>query len=341
MPTLSLPSQRHSLFFTAPGAVEVRAEECPAPAADQVLVATHVSAISPGTEMLFYRGQVPHDMAADATIEALAGASTYPLKYGYACVGHVHTVGAAVDPAWKGRAVFAFHPHESHFTARPEHLIPIPTDLPLEHAALLPNMETAVNFLMDGAPLIGERVLVIGLGIVGQLTCALLARFPLAELVAVDALPERRALAARAGVRTLSPQELAQTGTWAADLSFELSGNPAALDSAIAHTGFDGRVIVGSWYGQKRAPVDLGGVFHRNRIRLISSQVSTLGPAHSGRWDKARRLDVAWSQLRTVDVAALITHRIPLEQAATAYAQLADNPAQTMQILLTHAAPDA
>jgi threonine dehydrogenase-like Zn-dependent dehydrogenase len=154
-------------------------------------------------------------------------------------------------------------------------------------------------------------------------------------------LPERRALAARAGVRTLSPQELAQAGTWSADLTFELSGNPAALDSAIAHTGFDGRVIVGSWYGQKRAPVDLGGVFHRNRIRLISSQVSTLGPAHSGRWDKARRLDVAWSQLRTVDVAPLITHRIPLAQAATAYAQLADNPAQTMQILLTHAAPDA
>ena len=332
------PAQRRSLYFVAPGEVEVRAEPCPVPAPDEVLVATLVSAISAGTELLFYRGQVPADLRADATIAALAGPSAYPLKYGYACVGQVIALGAAVDPAWHGRTVFAFQPHESHFTARPAQLIPVPPGVTPDHAALLPNMETAVNFLMDGAPLIGERVLVLGLGIVGQLTCALLAQFPLAELIAVDAVPARRARAAARGITTLSPAELAQQPPLEADLVYEVSGNPAALDSAIAHARFDGRVIIGSWYGDKRASVDLGGVFHRSRIRLISSQVSTLAPALTGRWDKARRLDVAWSMLRRVDVDALITHRLPLAEAATAYAHLDRDPAHTLQILLTHTA---
>ena len=338
MPAMSPPSPRRSLYFVAPGEVEVRREPCPLPAPDEVLVATQVSAISAGTELLFYRGQVPADLRADATIAALAGPSAYPLKYGYACVGRVTTLGATVDPAWHGRTVFAFQPHESHFTARPAQLIPVPPDVAPEHAALLPNMETAVNFLMDGAPLIGERVLVLGLGIVGQLTCALLARFPLAELVAVDAVPARRARAAALGVRTLSPAELSQQPPLGADLVYEVSGNPAALDSAIAHARFDGRVVIGSWYGDKRAPVELGGVFHRSRIRLISSQVSTIAPGHTGRWDKARRLDVAWSMLRAVDVDPLITHRLPLDDAAAAYAQLDRDPAHTLQILLTHTA---
>jgi len=121
-----------------------------------------------------------------------------------------------------------------------------------------------------------------------------------------------------------------------ADLTYELSGNPAALDQAIAATGFNGRVVIGSWYGQKRAGLDLGGRFHRSRIRLISSQVSTIAPEWGGRWTKSRRLEVAWWMLQQLRPAHLITHRFPITQAAHGYALLDQNPEQAIQVVLTY-----
>lgn len=329
---------KKSLYFTALHEIEICAEPLPIPAPDQLLVQTIVSAISAGTEMLFYRGQVPPNLSADATIDALSSSVDYPLKYGYACVGRVIGAGADVPNAeeWSGRIVFAFNPHESHFCARPEALIPVPDDIPAEQAALLPNMETAVNFTLDGAPQIGERVAVIGQGIVGLLTTSLLAQFPVVELIAIDRIPHRLAQAKTVGAtHTLNAVESDNLPT-DLDLVYELSGNPAALNMAINLCGFDARVIVGSWYGTKRAEIELGGHFHRNRIRLISSQVSTLAPATSGRWSKTRRLDLAWSMLRQIDTAALFTHRVPFDQAAGAYALLDERPEDVIQVLFTY-----
>jgi threonine dehydrogenase-like Zn-dependent dehydrogenase len=114
-----------------------------------------------------------------------------------------------------------------------------------------------------------------------------------------------------------------------------LSGQPAALDQAIAATGFGGRVVIGSWYGQKRAALDLGGRFHRSRIRLISSQVSTIAPEWTGRWTKARRFETAWQMIEQVKPAQLVTHRFPVAQAATAYALLDERPSEAIQIMLS------
>ena len=173
--------KRLALYFTAPYRVSVQEEPLSPPAADQVMVQTLVSAISPGTELLFYRGQVPTDLPVDETIAALAGEVGFPLKYGYAAVGRVVAVGAQVAPEWQDRLVFSFHPHESHFLASLAELMPVPPPVSPEEAAFLPNMETAVNFLMDGQPLIGEQVVIFGQGVVGLLTTALLARLPLAQ----------------------------------------------------------------------------------------------------------------------------------------------------------------
>jgi 2-desacetyl-2-hydroxyethyl bacteriochlorophyllide A dehydrogenase len=318
------------------------AETIPWPQPGKVLVQTHLSAISAGTELLFYRGEVPPDMAVDATLAALGhGPARYPLKYGYACVGHVAALGEGVRADWLGRRVFAFQPHASAFVAEPESLIPIPDGVPDQEAVLLPNMETAVNFVMDGAPLVGEKVVVVGLGVVGLLTTALLATFPLAHLAAVDPLPARRQLALTFGARgAWATADAAAAGGRAAsaDLTYEVSGSPAALDTAIALTGFAGRIVIGSWYGQKRAPIDLGGTFHRSRIRLMSSQVSTVDPALSGRWDKARRMEVAWDLLRRLDVDRLISHHFPIAEAAAAYQLLDTQPAEALQVLLTYPA---
>jgi threonine dehydrogenase-like Zn-dependent dehydrogenase len=121
-----------------------------------------------------------------------------------------------------------------------------------------------------------------------------------------------------------------------ADLTYELSGSPAALGQALAVTGFSGRIVIGSWYGQKRVDLDLGGRFHRSRLRLISSQVSTIAPEWGGRWTKRRRLHVAWEMLQQLRPAPLITHRFPLAQAVQAYALLDRHPEEALQVLFTY-----
>jgi len=333
-----------ALHFLAPYRLEVKEEKIPAPESGEVLVRASVSAISPGTEMLVYRGEFPQDISTDSSIPELASQFTYPLKYGYCLVGEILEVGKGVDRSWIGRRVFVFHPHQSLFLARPSELIPVPEDLSDEQAVLLPNTETAVNFVMDGKPVIGERVLVLGQGVVGLLTAALLARFPLECLVTVDRFPLRRNASRQVGAHlSLDPLEenladkLNAILPAGADLAYELSGSPQALDMAIGFTGFEGRVVMGSWYGSKRSNLDLGGRFHRSRIRLVSSQVSTLASEFSGRWTKERRFDVAWQMLRVIQTKQLITHRFHILEAGRAYTLIDQHPEQAIQVIITYA----
>lgn len=332
-----------SLFFTAPKEVAIREAPVPSPAPGEVLVMTLYSAISPGTESLIYRGLFPEELAVDEHIPPLSGKFAYPLKYGYSTVGRVIQVGEGVHPAWEGRMVFAFNPHESHFTTTPELLLPLPEDITLEDAVFLPNMETAVNLVMDGKPAIGERLLVFGQGIIGLLTTALLARFPLEKLITLDCHELRRKASLELGAHeSLNPDEpgtrrkLKAMLPEGADLAYEISGVPLALDQAISLTGFSGRVVIGSWYGQKQTQLDLGGRFHRSRIRLISSQVSTLAPELSGLWNKARRFALAWDMLRLVKPGRFITHRFPIQDAGQAYRLIDECPAQTIQVIFTY-----
>ncbi|SEO77544.1 2-desacetyl-2-hydroxyethyl bacteriochlorophyllide A dehydrogenase [Halogranum amylolyticum] len=337
-----------SLYFTAPGEVRVRERPVPAPASGEVRVRTVVSAVSPGTERLVYRGDAPTDLSADASIPSLQGDLDYPLQYGYAAVGTVSAVGDDVDDRWLDRTVFAFNPHESHFLADPDDLHVVPDDCSLETAALLPNVETALNFVMDGRPVVGERVVVFGQGVVGLLTTAILSTFPLERLVTVETVARRRELSrsfgadesfSPDGVRAeFSPSESSvdadvPTG---ADLVYELSGNPEALDDAIDVTGYDGRVVVGSWYGEKRSDLALGGRFHRSRIDIRSSQVSTIDPDLRGRWTAERRFEQAWQWLCRLDADRLVTDRFALGDAADAYRRLDTDRERTVQILFTY-----
>ena len=332
-----------ALVFDAPYSLSIVSEPLPLPGPGQVRVRALASAISAGSELLFYRGQVPAGMASDATLDGVGG-QEYPLRYGYALAGEVDALGADVAADWLGRRVFAFQPHASHFVAAPESLLPIPAGLTPELATLLPNMETAVSLIMDGSPVIGERAAVLGLGVIGQLTTRLLAEFPLARLVAADGVAGRRAAAACAPeVLTTAPETAPLRAALAAgapedgaDLVYELSGNPAALDLALAVVGHHGRIIVGSWYGTKRAPLDLGGRFHRSHVTIRSSQVSHLDTRWLGRWSKARRLDVAWAALQRLRPVDLLTHRFALEDAVAAYALLDSAPADVLQILFTY-----
>jgi len=310
----------------------------------ELLIQTEVSGISAGTEMLLYRGEIP--AGSEPQVDSLSQGLTYPTQYGYASVGRVLEVGRSVKADWRGRLVFAFHPHQSHFISDEDNLLAVPDGMSAEDAIFLPNMETAVNLVQDAAPLLGECALVLGQGVVGLLTAALLAGFPLECLVTADRLENRRNASRSAGAASsLDPaapefEDLALAATGedkpGYDVTVELSGNPMALDSAVSLTAFAGRILVGSWYGSKTAPIRLGGRFHRSRIRISASQVSTVAPGLTGRWNKARRFRAAWSALGRVQPARWITHRFQLSAAGEAYHVLEETPQLALQVVFDY-----
>ncbi|MBT3323103.1 MAG: zinc-binding alcohol dehydrogenase [Anaerolineae bacterium] len=323
-----------ALFFEAPYQVSIHNESMPVPTGGQVLVKTTFSAISAGTELLFYRGQFPLEMEVDASIDALEEQKDYPLKYGYMAVGVIEEIGKNLSEQLLEKRVFSFQPHQSHFVAKESDLIFIPDNIADEDAVFLPNMETAVNLVMDAKPLLGERVIIFGQGIVGLLVSAFLRQFPLEELVVVDPLLMRREAALALGVdAAFDPKEITLSNF---DLALELSGVPEALNMAIKKVGFSGRVVVGSWYGQKPVSLDLGGRFHRDRIEIISSQVSTIAPELSARWDKSRRFAWVWKMLGTVKPSQWISSRIPLEEAEQVFATLDTNPQDVLQVVFEY-----
>ena len=385
-PALVAPRTGRIIELSGPRAVRVVEEPVPAPGPGQVGVVTRVSAISAGTELLVYRGELPEDAPLDEAIPALDGRFSWPVRYGYATVGTVVETGPGVERELIGRSVFAFQPHCERFVAPVGAVVPIPDELDAEAAVLLPSVETALGLVMDGRPLPGERVLVMGQGVIGLLTTAILATMPLSALVAVDPLVERRrralefgasaavspdddpairrCLGARGdgpghdrkparGSEGVAPGDGAQGTLDAgdlgdldavdavdavdrADLTFELTGNPAALDVAIRETGRDGRIVVGSWYGTRRATVDLGTHFHRGRLTVRSSQVSRIDPALRGRWTKARRLAFALDLIPRLRPERLVTHRFPVARAAEAFRLLDEAPEHTLQVLITY-----
>ncbi|HKG53094.1 MAG TPA: zinc-binding alcohol dehydrogenase, partial [Anaerolineales bacterium] len=182
-------------------------------------------------------------------------------------------------------------------------------------------------------------VLVLGQGVVGLLTTSLLSEFPLETLVTADCFELRRDSSPVPRHYSLDPyapnfhQEARKLMSGSADLTFELSGRPETLNDALAITGFSGRIVIGSWYGEKRAQIDLGGTFHRSRIKLISSQVSTVAPELSGRWNKARRFNTAWKALERIKPEKWITHRFSINDAEKAYQLLDQNPQETIQVI--------
>jgi len=336
---------RTAVVIQAPRCISVRREEMPTLEADRVAVRTRLSAVSAGTELLFYRGDVPRNMPMDSDLPALCGPVQYPLRYGYAAVGRVVGLGPEVGAEWAGRRVFCFHPHASLMDLGLSSMVPIPEDVDDRDALFLASLETALTLVWDGQPLAGETVAVFGQGVIGLLAVSLLACHPLRSLLTVDPIARRREASLSAGAHAsfdprqahaLTSRISAESGDAMADLVFELSGRPSTLNAAIAVCGFGSRVVIGSWYGTQPAALDFGGRFHRNRIRLISSQVSTLPTHMTARWDKARRREAVWDLIRSIKPSRFITHEVAVQQAADAYELLDRRPEDVLQVVFTY-----
>lgn len=334
--------EARAVYFTAPESVELRSKSVSTPQSDELRVEAAYSAISAGTEKLLYEGNAPSQIDAADPVETLFEDLSYPTQYGYAAAGTVTHAGDDLDDDWIGRRVFAYNPHETVFTASVDRVVPVPAGLSIRHAPLLANVETAVNLLLDGAPVIGERVAVFGQGVVGLLTTALLAETPVEQVVAVDPIERRRSLAAELGAdvtvdpRDNSPGDLFGTEYPRPDLVYELSGAPEAFDAATAVAAYDGRIVVGSWYGNNPAPMSVDDRFHRHRLSIESSQVGTIDPQHQGRWSRERRHTVAWRWLEKIPVDAILTHELAFDRAPAAYQLLADEPEKAVQVLLCY-----
>ncbi len=279
------------------------------------------SGISPGTEMLAYRGQLDRTFPIDERIGALSGTFDYPFRYGYSCVGRIERSGP--HGLTEGRQVFAFHPHQDLFVARAEEVVPI-DDIDPRLATLFPLVETALQVALDAGSILEELVMVMGLGPVGIL-CALLLQRAGARVIGTDPLSWRRMVAERAGVEAATPDEL--PGVLSRDgrsgrvpLVVEVSGRPEALHDALGLLDHEGEVLVVSWYGTKEVTLPLGADFHRRRLSIRSTQVSTIPAKLSGRWNVTRRRLVASGLLATLPVELLATHSFPFVHGADAFA---------------------
>jgi 2-desacetyl-2-hydroxyethyl bacteriochlorophyllide A dehydrogenase len=330
-----------AVWFAAPRRVELRQEPLPAPGPDELQIRAVASAISHGTEMLVYRGQVPEGTGLD--LPTLAGAFSFPIKYGYASVGRVTGVGGRVRGFQVDDAVFALHPHQTAYVVPATLAWRLPADLPIERGLFAANLETALNALLDQPVRLGERAVVFGQGVVGMLIGVLARRNGAGAVIVVDGYERRRTAATRLGAnQALEPgPELARhldeaTDGRGADLVFEASGSPAALQAAIDAVALEGTVVVCSWYGAKPVALNLGGHFHRGRVRIRSSQVGRVDPALSPRWDRDRRSAVVLDLLGELPLEQLISHRVPFHRAAEAYRLVDERPEETIQVVLSY-----
>jgi len=286
-----------ALWTVAPGRCEIRAETLPPPAADRLRLRTLATGISRGTEALVFAGRVPPSQYAAMAAPLMAGTLPFPVKYGYSAVG--------ADQA--GRRFFVLHPHQDHIDAPAAMCIPVPDAVPTARAVLAANMETALNIAWDATPLAGERIMVIGAGVVGLLAAALLARLPGATVTVVDINPARAALAAHLGCRFALPADAPAEQ----ELFVHASASEAGLRTALSHAAFEARIVEASWYGDREPSIPLGEAFHASRLRLISTQVGSVAAPMRGRRTHAQRLALALDLLSDPSYDALLEPPTP------------------------------
>jgi 2-desacetyl-2-hydroxyethyl bacteriochlorophyllide A dehydrogenase len=321
------------LLFVAPRRVELAPVDVPEPGPGQLLVRTRYSGISAGTELLAYRGLLDPDLPLDERLGSLGGTFRYPFAYGYSCVGDVEHSAGPVSP---GTLVFAFHPHQDRFVVAEDDVVVLPAGTDPRVATLFPYVETALQLSLDAGQVAAETVVVLGLGAVGILTALMLQRSG-ATVLGADPLEGRRALAHSLGIAAAAPDELpARLPDDGVPLVLELSGNPAALPGALDLLAHEGVALVGSWYGRRDVALPLGGRFHRRRLTIRSSQVSTIPAGLAARWTPARRRAVAGALLATLPLSRLATTEFAVEDAAPAYDALDHGAAGVLHVALRY-----
>ena len=278
---------------------EIRAVALPPRGPGEVTVRSLYSAISRGTESLVFNGRVPASEFQRMRAPFQEGDFPFPVKYGYINVG---VIEQGPEPLM-GQRVFCLFPHQTRFNVPLDAVTLIPARLPAERAVLCANLETAINALWDAQPSIGDRITIVGGGVVGCLVTWLAARMPGCEVELVDINTGRRSVANALGVVFRHPHEASDER----DLVIHASASEQGLQRALELAGFEATVLELSWYGDKAVSVPLGQAFHSRRLQLRSSQVGQIAPAQRSRWDYGRRLALAMTLLEDETLDCLIS----------------------------------
>jgi threonine dehydrogenase-like Zn-dependent dehydrogenase len=304
-----------AFWLDAPGDGEIRPVELPRPGPDDVVVRTLCSGVSRGTETLVFRGGVPESQHAVMRAPFQDGEFPGPVKYGYLNTGVVEHG----PPALVGRAVFCLYPHQTRYVVPAAAVTPLPDGVPPERAVLAGTVETAVNVLWDAAPLVGDRIAIVGAGMVGCSVAAVLARFPGVRVELVDVDPARAAIAEALGVGFAVPEQAAGE----CDLVMHASATDAGLARSLELLGDEGEVIELSWYGDRKVSVPLGEFFHSRRLVVRSSQVGAVAPARRRRRSAGDRLALALRLLADPVFDELITDECHFDDLPRLMARLA------------------
>ncbi|GGX01131.1 zinc-dependent alcohol dehydrogenase [Streptomyces chartreusis] len=295
-----------AFWLRSPGEGEIREAVLPEPGEDEVLVRSLYSGVSRGTETLVFRGGVPENQHASMRAPFQEGEFPAPVKYGYLSVGVVE----AGPTALVGRTVFCLYPHQTRYVVPASAVTVVPDDVPAARAVLAGTVETAVNALWDAAPLVGDRIAVVGGGMVGCSVAALLARFPGVRLQLVDADPRRAEVAEALGVGFATPGD----ALGECDLVVHASATEQGLNSSLELLRAEGTVLELSWYGDRRVALPLGEAFHSRRLVIRSSQVGTVSPARRATRSYADRLALALDLLADPALDALVTGESAFEE---------------------------
>ncbi len=307
-----------AFWIEAPGVARMRpAEVVPGPG--EVVVAARFSGISRGTEALVLRGGVPEAERERMRAPLQEGTFPFPVKYGYAAVGRVEQGPAAL----LGRTVFVLHPHQDRFAAPAAMVVLVPAVVPAARAVLAANMETALNVVWDARVAPGDRVAVVGAGVVGALAGWLAARIPATEVTLVDLNPGRADLAAALGCGFALPD--AAPGE--RDVVIHASASGAGLALSLALAGEEATVVEASWYGDAAVTLGLGAGFHSRRLRLVSSQVGRVPAARRLRWSPRRRLETALALLADPALDALVSGETAFADLPERYGAILADPA--------------
>ena len=288
-------------------------------AAGELLVDSRFGAISRGTEALVAAGRVPESEHERMRAPFQEGDFPFPVKYGYAVVGEI-----VEGPAERlGETVFCLYPHQDRFTLPANAAVPVPAAVPAERAVLAANMETALNIVWDARIAPGDRVSVVGGGLVGMLVASLAARIPGCDVTVIDRNADRAAVATALGSSFAVPT--AALGD--CDVVIHASASEAGLATALGCAGFEARLVEASWYGDRPVAVPLGGAFHSRRLSIVASQVGHVPPERRARWDYRRRMTAALDLLADPRLDVLISGETGFSDLAGAYAGILSDPA--------------
>jgi len=324
----SVRTSAQSLWCIAPGRYELRTGALAEPEAGMVTVRALASCVSRGSERLVLRGDVPDSEFQNMRAPFQQGEFPFPVQYGYQSVGIVE----AGPDALIGRRVFSLFPHQDVYRLPASAVSVVPDDIPPQRATLAANMETALNAMWDAGAGPGDRITIVGGGVVGLMLTALAAGLPGADVTLVDVRPERANFAAAFGASFALPADIRDD----ADIVFHTSATASGLQTALGAGGFEAKIVELSWYGNAATTIALGGSFHSRRLRLIGSQVGAISPERRPRWTHARRLAKALSLLGDQRFDQLITHRMPFAQAPSLLPQLVNDEPDALAILLTY-----